>query len=124
MSSDGTVHIRSIDADRNVYEDGQPIGGQPPCETLDPAPSGVCRRCLRLVSGVVHDRTPDFDAIARRLATQIGRFSDGAVSDLVSALRDEWNAPGAADAKAIAEQRTHILGSEKHLRGAVQAFDR
>jgi len=100
--SDGRVHIRSIDPDGNVYEDGRPIGRQPPCETHDPAPSRVCRRCLRLVSGVVHDRTPNFDAIARRLATDMGRFSDGAVSDLVSALR----AP---------ERRREILPTAQHV---------
>src|SRR6185295_11892002 len=119
---DGMDRIRSIDADGNLYEGGQPIGPQPSCETHDPSSSGVCRRCLQLVSGVIHDRTPDFDAIAHRLATAVGRTDAGTLSDLAATLRDVWNARGAADAKAMADQR--MLTSQKSLRDMVHSLDR
>ena len=75
------------------------------------------------------DTTPDFDAIARRLADR-GYFSESGASDILAALRDVWNARGVADAKAVNQRLVTIAGlvmserERQQLRDAIKAVDR
>lgn len=71
-------------------------------------------------------RTPDFDAIGRRLADR-GYFSESGASDIVAALRDVWNARGGADMQAINDRLASMLIGEQyceHLRAGIRAMDR
>ena len=52
------VHVRAIDAEGQVFEDGVRIGQQPPCVEHDVTADRVCRRCAQEIPADTDEPTP------------------------------------------------------------------